>query len=702
MSDLAARLRLWDRRELPLIQQSEAAECGIACLGMIAGYFGYRVGLSDLRQKFSISMEGCTLLDLMNFAEKLALASRPLRVELDDLKAFKVPVILHWDLNHFVVLKGIKGKKYIIHDPAQGIRYLSHDEVSSHFTGVVLELLPTKEFQQKDERQPLRLSDFWSRIIGLKRSLGLLFLLSLLLQVFVLAAPYYQQLVVDDVLMSADLNMLLVLAIGFAMLLLFEVATNALRGIVLLHFGSLMSIQMTANLFHHLVRLPVTYFEKRHMGDIITRFGSLQHVKDMLTEGIIEALLDGVMIMGVLILLYVYSPLLATVVVATGMLYALIRLMMYRSLREASKQEIIARAEENSNFMETVRGMQTIKLFGAEAKREGIWQNYFVTSVNRKIKVGIFDISFQNINRLLFGLENIIVIYLAAHLVLAGNFSVGMLFAFVAYKRQFMDKASRLVEKLIEFKMLNLHFERLSDVTLTEKEETQPDHARVVDINGDLKLDNVSFSYSDSGPKVIENLSLEVGAGESLALVGPSGCGKTTAMKVMLGLFVPQKGEVLVDGIPLERIGLGPYRRQIAAVMQDDQLLSGSISENIAFFEPNIEQQRVQECAEMAAIHEDISNMPMGYNSLIGDMGSSLSGGQKQRVLLARALYKQPRILFLDEATSHLDTDMEKKISANIRNLDITRVIIAHRPETIQTADRVVDLAEAQRQSNDD
>lgn len=692
MSALAAKLRFWDRRELPLIQQSEAAECGIACLGMVAGFFGHHVGMSGLRSKFSVSLEGTTLLDLMNFAEKLGLSGRPLRVGMADLKAFKVPVILHWDLKHFVVLKNVQGNRYVIHDPAHGERVLTHEQVSDHFTGVVLELLPTNEFQQKDERQPLRFSDFWSKIVGLKRSLGLLFLLSILLQVFVLLAPYYQQIVVDDVLMSGDVNLLLVIALGFGMLLLFEIATNALRGVVLLHFGSLMSIQMTANLFHHLIRLPVTYFEKRHMGDIIARFGSLQRVKDLLTEGLVEALIDGVMIIGVLIMLYVYSPLLATVVLATGALYAFIRLLLYRSLREASKQEIIARADENSNFMETVRGMQTIKLFGAEAHREGIWQNYFVNSVNRKIKIGLFNISYQNINRLLFGVENILVIYLAALLVLDGRFSVGMLFAFMAYKSQFMGKASALVEKLIEFKMLNLHFERLSDVTLTPKEVTQPDHVREHKIEGRLTLTSVSFAYSDSSPKVIDDLSLEVKPGESVALVGPSGCGKTTVMKLMLGLFKPSQGEVLVDGIPLEQIGLGQYRRQIAAVMQDDQLLSGSISENIAFFEPKMDMARVIECAKMASIDEDINKMPMGYNSLIGDMGSSLSGGQKQRLLLARALYKKPRMLFLDEATSHLDTRMESTISEAIKGLDITRVIIAHRKETIASADRVISL----------
>jgi ATP-binding cassette subfamily B protein RaxB len=699
MSDFIKIFRLWGRRELPIIQQSEAAECGLVCLGMVAGYYGNNMQLSELRTKFPISIEGTTLLDLMNMAEALNLSARPLRIELGGLSAFKTPVILHWDLNHFVVLKGKKGNQFIIHDPAFGRRLLSLEKISGHFTGIVLELVPTTDFEQTGKSKTIPLSSFWGQITGLKRSLALLLLLSMLLQVFLLAAPYYQQLVVDDVLMSSDINLLFVLAIGFSMLLFFEVITNALRGLVLLHFGSLMSIQMTANLFHHLVRLPLNYFEKRHIGDVVTRFGSLEYVKDIFTEGIAEALIDGVMIVGVLIMLYVYNAGLASVVLATGLLYALIRALMYRSLREASKKEIIARADESSNFMETIRGIQTIKLFGAEAKREGMWQNLFITSVNRRVKVGVFDISYDSINRLLFGLENILVIYLAVHLILSGSFSLGMLFAFLAYKSQFLGKATNLVEKFIEFKMLNLHLERLSDVTQEVKEDIQIGSTRAHKIEGHLSMDCVTFSYGGSGRPVIERLSLNVLAGESVALVGPSGCGKSTTLKLMLGLFSPVEGQILVDGLPLEQIGLGQYRRQIAAVMQEDKLLSGSLAQNVSFFDSDIDMDFVMECARMAAIHEDIESMPMGYNSLVGDMGSALSGGQKQRILLARALYKRPKMLFLDEATSHLDTRMESEINSAVRRLSVSRIIIAHRQDTIDSADRVIDLAKAQKRT---
>nr|WP_255527462.1 peptidase domain-containing ABC transporter [Luteimonas sp. MC1750] len=675
------------------MQQSELAECGVACLGMVAGYHGHHLSLVELRRMFAVSTAGTSLADLMDFADKVHLAARPLRLGLDQVGKLSLPAILHWDMNHFVVLAKVSRRGYLVFDPAADARWIGREELSSRFTGVALELTPTSNFATKAPGEVLGLADFCANVVGLKRYLSLVLCLSLMLQALVIAGPYYMQLVVDDVLMTSDMQLLLVLAMGFALLLAFEVMADALRGLALLHLGSLMSLQMTVNLFHHLVRLPLAFFEKRHMGDIVSRFGSLGYVKDLLTKGLVEALIDGVMVIAVVVVLFLYSRLLACIVVAAALLYALVRLAMYRSLHEVSRQEIAARASENSSFMETVRGIQTIKLFGAEAKREGLWRELLTDATNKKMKLGVFNVSYRGINRLLFGAENIIVVYVAAKLVVAGGFSVGMLFAFIAYKSQFMGKFSALVEKYIEFRMLSLHFDRVGDVALSDREVLSPQVALDHRVEGALALDHVSFRYAESGHELVSGLSIAIQPGEFVAIVGPSGCGKTTVMKLMLGLLQPSGGEVLVDGIPLAQLGLERYRRQVAAVMQEDQLLSGSIVDNIAFFDDKVDIARVVSCARMAAMDEAIKAMPMGYNSLIGDMGSSLSGGQKQRLLLARALYRQPAILFLDEATSHLDARTESGINVALRELRITRVVIAHRRETIECADRVIDLS---------
>ncbi|MCS6133878.1 peptidase domain-containing ABC transporter [Shewanella baltica] len=677
-----------------MIVQTEAAECGLACVAMVASLHGYQTDLNSLRQRFSLSLEGCTLLDLMHIAEQLQLSSRPLKIELEELSDLATPCILHWDLNHFVVLKSVNAQHCIIHDPALGVRRISLTEVSKSFTGIALELTPTATFTAEQAKQSLTFSSFFSKITGLKQSLGLLLSLSVFLQLFILASPYYIQLVVDAVIISNDGQLLLVLALGFALLLLFDVATNALRSLVLLNFSSQLSVQLASNLFHHLVRLPLAYFEKRHMGDLVSRFGSLRQLRELLTTGIIEAIIDGFMALGVLCMIFFYSPLLSLVVLVAVLAYCALRLALYQSLRLASEQQILALAGEQSNFMETIRAIQTVKLFGFESQREAIWQNHYVKATNRTITLGKYEISYQVMNKLLFGIENILVIYLAAELVMAGSFTTGMLFAFIAYKAQFMERMSKLIEKLIEYRMLSLHFERIADIALTAKEQTYPPQPMLHKVAGNICLQQVSFSYSSVAEPVLYNLALQINAGESVAIIGPSGCGKSTLMKLLLGLLTPTEGEVLIDDIPLVKLGLAQYRQQVAAVMQEDQLLGGTIEDNITFFSEKIDVDKLTRCAQMAAIHQDICQMPMGYKSLIGDMGSALSSGQKQRLILARALYREPKILFMDEATSHLDIVTESVVNQAMKKLNITRVVIAHRPETIKAADRVIDLTQ--------
>jgi ATP-binding cassette subfamily B protein RaxB len=687
------KLKFWHKKDLPIIIQSEVAECGVTCLAMVACYHGYKIDLFTLRKIFSVSLEGTTLLDIMKFAERLELTSRPIKIELDDLKNLQTPCILHWDLDHFVVLKSANSKAIVIHDPAVGEKCMSVSEASKFFTGIALELTPTKEFEKKDVKVKLKLSDFWSKITGLKKSLILILVLSLMLQIFVLASPYYLQLVIDDVILTADTSLLTVLALGFFFILIFEVATYALRGFTLLHFGQLMNIQLASNLFHHLIRLPMKYFETRHMGDVISRFGSIQQIRHLLTASITETIVDGIMAIITLGMIFFYNVHLSLIVLATVSFYALVYTSLYSSFRKVSEQEIISKAEENSNFIESIRSIQTIKLFCSEVKREAIWQNSYAKTTNQSIRLGNYNLSFTTINRLFFGIENIIVIYFAAHLVIGGGFSTGMLFAFMAYKQQFMGKTANLIEKMLEFKMLGLHFDRLADIVLSDKEQLQQVNCKRHQVKGTITFKNVSFRYSDTTPEVVSNLNLEIKAGESVAITGPSGCGKSTVLKLMLGLDNPQQGEVYIDNLPLKQIGHIQYREQIAAVMQNDVILSGTIADNIAFFDANIDMNLVVYCAKLAAVHDDITLMAMGYNSLVGDMGSSLSGGQKQRVILARALYKKPKILFMDEATSHLDMKLEADINNAIKHLDITRIIIAHRNETIASADREINFS---------
>jgi ATP-binding cassette subfamily B protein RaxB len=686
-----ARLELGATRRLPLFLQTEAAECGLASLGMIANFHGHRVDLAGLRRRFTVSLKGATLAYLMQVAGGLNLAPRPLRLELAELPRLRTPCILHWDMNHFVVLRSADAKGAVIHDPAFGIRRMPMSEVSKHFTGIALETSPTSEFRARDERRRLRLRDLTGPVVGLKRSLLQVLVLALVLQGFAMIAPFYMQWVVDGAVVTADRDLLTVLGLGFLLLAAIQVAVSALRSWVVLYLGTTLNLQWLANVFSHLLRLPVSYFEKRHLGDVVSRFGAVGTIQRTLTSSFVEAFIDGLMAVATLAMMVLYSGTLTAVAVTSVVLYGLLRWSFYDPLRRATEEHIVHAAKQQSHFLETVRGVQSIKLFGRLEERRSRWLNLVVDAVNRDLTTQKLSLGFRSANGLVFGAERVAVVWIGALLVLDNAFSVGMLFAFVAYKDQFSARVAGLIDKLIELRMLNLQAERLADIVLTPPEAAGPSHAPD-EIEASLEVRDLSFRYSDTEPFVVRNCSFRIEPGESVAIVGPSGGGKTTLLKLMLGLLAPTDGKILAGGIDIEKLGIDHYRKLVGTVMQDDQLFAGSIADNISFFDPVPSQEAVERCARLAAVHDDISAMPMAYNTLIGDMGAALSGGQRQRILLARALYKQPRILFLDEATSALDIQKERAVSEAIRSLNLTRILIAHRPETIASAGRVIVL----------
>ena len=691
---LAGVLNVGSKRRLPVIQQTEAAECGLACLAMISSYHGHRIDLNTLRRRHPVSLKGVTLRALIQVASQMHLACRPLRFELGQLSQLHLPAIVHWDMNHFLVLRSVTRKGIVVHDPASGEKFFPIAEASKHLTGVALELSPSEGFLPKDERARLPFLAFWTQLRGSTHALVQILILSVILEAFVIVSPFYLQLTVDEVIAKGDADLLTVLALGFGLLTAIKIASSAIRSLILLIVQNVLHYQIGARLFHHLVRLPIAYFEKRHIGDILSRFTSVEPIRSALAEGMIAATIDGVMAVATLVMIFVYSTQLALVVLTAFAFYTVLRLGLYRLLRDRSLAVIEAKAYENSTFIETLRAIQSLKIFNRESDRETQWLNRYADVVSANVRLGRTKIAFTTINDALFGLESVVTIYLAARLALSNSLTIGMIFAFMSYKQHFTDKAVQLVEKTLDFRILELHLERLADIALSPLDRGHDQLLTYTrQIQGRIELRNVSFRYAESEPFVLDDVSLVVESGEFVTIMGPSGGGKTTLIKIMLGLLEPTEGEVLIDGTPLSTIGPRAYREYVGAVMQDDQLLSGSIADNICFFDPSFDQERMIQCANLAGIHEEIMAMPMAYNSLIGDMGSSLSGGQKQRVMLARALYRRPRILFLDEGTAHLDVATEKHINESLKRLQMTRISVAHRPEISSGADRILGIA---------
>jgi ATP-binding cassette subfamily B protein RaxB len=692
---LLSRLDLGFRRRVPMIHQSEAAECGLACVAMIAGYHGQHVELAELRRRNGLATSGATLLDLTRIAETLQLSSRPLRVELAELRALTLPCVLHWEMQHFVVLTRVDSRGLVIHDPGAGVRTVAMSEASAKFTGVALELMPSPGFRARAPVPSMRLMDVMGHVVGVRQTLGVLFVLALALEGFAILGPMFMQWVVDHALVAADLELLTILALGFGLVALVQVVLKAMRGWTLMSITASLSLQGKSNLFSHLTRLRSSFFESRHLGDIVSRFGSLSVIQRALTTDLIETVLDGIMVLVTGVIMLMISPTLAAVVLVGAAAYAAMRVLTYRRLRELSVDSIVYEAKAESHFLETIRAIRTVKLYGAEQQRRAEWLNTQVDKTNRDLTVSRLRLGFKLGDEILIATVAILVVWLGARAVLAGQFTVGVLLAFIAYQGQFLSRISSLVNMLVDLHMLRLHAQRLADIALEEPESvnhrTAPRSVAKRTIPG-IEFRNVRFRYSDSTPWVLDGVSFRIEPGENVALVGPSGCGKTTILKILSSLLAPTSGEVLVAGVPLRQDGLEEYRSTLGVVMQDDHLLAGTIGDNICFFDPNGVRDRIVRASQLAGLHEEILAMPMGYNSLIGDMGSALSGGQKQRVLLARALYRMPSLLLLDEATSQLDVNLEKTVNAAIRQTRVTRVIVAHRPETIKSADRVIEL----------
>jgi ATP-binding cassette subfamily B protein RaxB len=627
----------------------------------------------------------------------MRLATRALRAELPHLRRLRLPCILHWDHNHFVVLIRVRGGRIVIHDPAVGRRYVPMQEVNKRFTGIVLEGWPTERFERKTERARVRIWDLLRRTDRFAAVAAQVLTMSLVLEAIGLAIPIGFQVVLDDVVVSDDRDLLTLIALGLGLVLAFRALIDFVRSWTIMVAGSSLTLQWKLSLFRHLLLLPLSFFERRHAGDLASRFSSIDKIQQTLSTASISPLVDGVMAFVLVGMMLLYDPWLAGLAIVTTGIYALTRCFAYRLYRRANQESVVYAASESSHFLESLRGMASIKALAIGDRRQGIWSNYLVDRVGADLRVSKIDMIFSISSTFLFGLDRILIIFFGARAVLGGTLSVGMLVAFLAYKDQFSQRLGKFFDTMVRLGTLTVHGERLADIALAETEQGDISHtgvlaATVIHPKAGLRARGVSFRYSDNEARVIADFDLDVVPGECVAMAGPSGAGKTTLLKILAGLLRPTAGTVLIDDVPLQAIGLEAYRAQIGCVLQDDRLFAGSIAENIAGFSPSPDPELIQQVARFAAIHDEIVRMPMGYETLVGDMGSSLSGGQMQRVVLARALYRGPRILLLDEATSHLDEENERTINQAIRRLPISRVIVAHRRSTLDMADRIVPI----------
>ncbi|HSD68658.1 MAG TPA: peptidase domain-containing ABC transporter [Woeseiaceae bacterium] len=684
---------------MPLILQAEAAECALACIAMVAGYHGRHVTLAELRQFRPVSLRGLALTGVIDVAGSLQLQARALRLECTELRQLRLPCILHWRMNHFVVLECVTAAGVQIADPAIGRVKLPHRQCSTLFTGVALELQPSREFSPRQARPRLKLADLLRGRHGIIGSLAQILLISLAIQVFALAMPAYLQLAIDQVVPARDGQLLALLALAFAGIALLHAATTAFRAWCIYYFGTRLNFAWTSDLFHWLMRQPLRFFESRSIGDVQSRFASLQPLRELVASRAIETVVDGLMALSTGLVILLYGNSLALAVFVSIALYAVLRLSMFPLINQHSRETLVANAAAETYLLESIRGAVTIKNLGLERYRLTHYSNRIAEAFNASTRVRRLSVIEKCIELALFSLQGIVVVYVGVSSILQSQLTVGMLVAFLAYSSQFSTRCISLIHGLLEFRLIRIHLDRIADIaeSAPEPADTGFWHASTHRQSSPIAVDahKLWFRYAPDARWILRDLSLSVAPGECVGIAAPSGYGKTTLLKVMVGLLGAERGETRFDGRRPGPGNLHDLRRHFGIVMQQEQLLSGTLAQNIAGFDELPDPERIIEAATLACIDSDIRALPMAYLTLVSDMGETFSGGQKQRILLARALYRRPRLLFLDEATSNVDTAVESRIVRALRTLEMTRIVIAHRQETLAMCDRVIHLANA-------
>lgn len=680
---------------LPMIFQTESSECGLACISMLASYFGQRIGIRELREIYKLSTAGASIKDLMAATKRIGLRCRPLKVELDDLIHLELPAILHWDLDHFVVLQKISNRGLVVHDPAVGVRNYSKSEIGIHFTGVAIEVKKTRGFVVKNGQQRFTLRQLFEPGVGFYKVMTQVFAISILIQLLSILTPLYLQLIIDQGLNLRDESLVFLLTILFTLAVFAKTIIVYVRSLILLQFSNQFGFQLAESTFHHLIRLPLSYFEKRQMGDIISRFSALENIKQLVTREMIIVVVDGVFSLVTLVLLYSYSPFLCALALVAIGLFCVLRGVSIGQEKTLREEALVASAKQQTSFMGNIRSISTTKINGIEQECEHDWLSSYANSINSAYHLSSFQLSINTVQSLMFGVEHMLTIYFGAMLVFSQALTIGQLIGFIFLKAHFVGSITAMVPKLAELKLMSLELERLSDITLQEKELRKENESLLqLTYDATLTVKGLSFSYAYNLPNVLSNVNCELGAGESLGICGQSGCGKSTFLKLLLNFEEAESGNILFGGRALSTFSMQDRRGYLAAIMHGETLLSGSLAYNINLSLEEFDGPKLLEVCELVGIADLIRELPMGFSTQIGELGLLFSAGQVQRLLLARALYFKPRILLLDEALSHLSEQAALDLLAMIRESGITLILVSHRTALLRTTDKQLSLDE--------
>ena len=677
------------RRAIPYIAQAEMADCGAAALAMALGYHGRHVSLAEMHEATGTGRDGVDALRLAEAASSYGLRARGVATELDDLRVLPCGTVLHWGAAHFVVLDSASRRGVTVVDPAAGRYRIGWQAVDDLYSGVAIMLEPTDTFAAGGRRVPGALHHA-RRMLVHSSGIGKVLATSVVVRLMVLAVPVLTGVIVDRVVPANDSHLLKVLAAVMVALIGYSMVATFLRAHLLLRLRSRLDVNMTLGFLEHLVDLPYAFFLKRSSGDLMMRLRSNATVREILTSGTIAALLDGVLATLYLVAIFVLSPLLGFLVTVLAAAQVTVLLLARRRNIHLMGESLATEAKSQSYAYEMFSAVETLKAAGAERRAVSHWTNLFVAELNVSLRRGRLSAAVETAMHGMALLSPIAVLLVGAHLVGSGQLSLGTMLALAALSTAFLEPLATLVATALQVQLLGSYLARLDDVLSTPTETAGRELRHAPQLNGAVRAEQLTFQYTSHGPPAIDRVDLEVSPGQVLAIVGRSGSGKSTLGRLLLGLYQPSSGRVVLDGIDLASLHPRSVRSQIGVVTQDPYIFGLSIRDNLALGDPGLALDRLQTAAELACVADDIDAMPMGWDTQLVDAGASLSGGQRQRLALARALAPQPRILLLDEATSNLDTVTEAKVHANIARLGCTVIMIAHRLATVIDADRIV------------
>ncbi len=681
----------WRRRLVP-VHQIEAAECGLACLAMVSSFYGGSASMDQLRSSGS-GARGSTLRQLVSLASRFGITTRPVRLEVEELKELKAPFIAHVDGDHFVVVERVRKNKIHIVDPAVGRCTISMGRFSEEFTGVALEVTDVAALGSKEIKDSPKLSV--KKVLGnpknLSRIVFLLFVLSFFVELTVLAIPALIQVVVDQTLNGSSLGFVFGLVVCFCAIMLVQMSATFCRSWATTCFNHEQGTIWSQRLLGHLLNLPHNYFVGRGVGTIRTSFESLETVKSTLSSAIVTTLVDGIMAVLAAAILFRYSSQMAWVVVIGVVVYLLVRALSYEAIRSSSIDIISLKAKETSIFVESVRAIETLRMNNAQLNQSRRYFDSIVDIARKSARLESMTLVFGSTSIAVTTIVKACTIYYGVLLIDSQNLTMGMLVAFLAYSDQFMGRVSRVVDAVLELRILDVHLERLSDISLSDPER-QNRSGQALDRFESISISSCAYRYGDSLPWVFNELNVTVRQGESVALMGPSGVGKSTLVKILNGTLTPQVGSVLINSQPYHSFSPEQIRERVAVVAQGDILLSGTIAENIASFDSDIDYERVVAASKVACVHSDIVGIPMSFSTRVSDGTMQLSGGQVQRICIARAVYRNPDVLVLDEGTGNLDQATEKNVIENIRKLGLTLVLVTHRESAARHVDRILKI----------